>query len=186
MPRQESLETWGPSLIPLESGQVSKSRLVGEGADLAFSSGQGWARHHRGERRFCDPDRFITSPHFNANAAAGFSLSELGQSHARPRLLCLLQVWIHSSCTAGSSLRVSAEGRGNPPAAGTCWSQDPQTRYLQPVGCPGRAGTWPTAWRKPCLESPLNWGRGIKFCSDTEVLQNSENGGGGVCVKRLL
>lgn len=40
MPRQESLETWGPSLIPLESGQVSKSRLVEKVLTLLSAQGR--------------------------------------------------------------------------------------------------------------------------------------------------
>lgn len=126
----------------------------------------------RREGRCCDLDGFITSPHFNAKAAAaGFSRSGLRQSHGSPRLLCLLQAWIHS-CPAPACLH---PGSRKPAGRGHLLEPGHSDKNLQTVGCPRGAGTW--LGKSIALETPLSWGQEIKLCSDTQILQNSENRG---------
>jgi len=122
-------------------------------------------------------------PCFNANAAAGLSSSQPGRGHARPPQLCLPEVAMPAASMAPQQLRWHDHPVSAPRAVETCWPRtavgaraDKQAIYTPRV-TPGELGSGQQLGRKSGLETPSHRGGGIKLCSDTRTLQNSENEG---------
>lgn len=173
---------------PLEPGQALSPKSgskAGGSADLVLSLGQGCAGCCQGEGVMLRSGRVHRSLHFSASAAAGISRSWLGQGRARPpwprlpgmgRLAASTTLQqLHSLGHPVSMLRATEKRWLWAPVGVRANKQDIYTPGVTPrePGSGRRLGT------KSGLEtlSSQGWGGGIKLCSDTQILQNRENGG---------
>lgn len=144
---------------------------MGDGADLALSSGQGW---EQGAMLRSGWVHYL--PVLQGSSSPGWV-----RSHAHPP-------WPHfpegtvpavspAAAAPAPSSHVCTKGHGNSPAKGTCWSQGRQAGYSHPRGGQGSREVADGLAESLAWEHPQF--RGIKLCSDTQILGNSENGGKG-------
>lgn len=117
---------------------------------------------------------------FNANAAPGLSRSRQGQGHAHPPWPHLREAAVPAAIAAPQQLLwhdrpVSALGPWKPTSCGHLLEPQTTSEMFTPHG-----SAWGSQEVSDSLAESLAWKclriGGIKLCSDTQILQNSENG----------